>query len=332
MSVNASPTYGRLVWNQFKRQRAACLGLAAIVALLLLALAAPLLAGNRPLVLEQDGELSFPAFSNDPKLKFMDYAALRDDPPKESWVWMPLLVHYGPDETNLFEIREAPGKKHWLGTDDVGRDVLSRLSWGSRISLSVGFVAVGLYVSIGLILGALAGFYGGWVDSVISRCIEVMICLPGLMFIIMVIAFMGPGLFNVMVVIGLIGWPSIARLARAEFLRLRNLDYVDAVRALGCSPARIIFRHVLPNALAPVLVAATFGVASAILLESTLSFLGFGVPEPQPTWGGLLANGRSYVSSWWLTVFPGGVIFVTILAYNVVGEGLRNAIDARLKS
>ena len=327
----ANVSYGRLVWNQYKRRRASVAAAFVVVGLVLMALAAPLLAGYRPLIMKHEGQYRFPALSPASDMAWnIDFRELRDKPPDDFWAVYP-LIRYAPDETDLESIWKPPNEKHWLGTDDVGRDLLARVIWGSRISLSVGVVAVGIYVSLGLILGALAGYFGGWVDNIISRCIEVMICIPPLPLIITALAFMGPGLMNVMLVIGLTGWPSVARLARAEFLRLRHLDYVTAVKSLGCTPPRIMFRHVLPNAMAPILVAATFGVASAILLESSLSFLGFGVPEPQASWGSLLAGGRQSFSSWWLTVFPGGVIFVTLLAYNLVGEGLRNAVDARLK-
>ncbi len=332
MSDALGGSYFRMVRKRFCRQTNAVLGLIIILILVVVAIGAPVIAGSKPIVMKQNGEISFPAFSSNSKYNLIDFSTLRENESEseDTWAIFPLIPH-GPFDTDILSIREAPSREHWLGTDDVGRDVMSRMIWGSRISLSVGLVAVSIYIFIGTVLGALAGYFGGWVDDVLTRCIEVMICLPTLMFLIAAIAFLGPGLFNVMLVIGLISWPGVARLARAEFLRLRNMDYVTAVKALGCSHARAMFRHVLPNALAPILVSATFGVASAILLESSLSFLGFGVPEPNPSWGGLLANGRTYFSSWWLTVFPGGMIFITILSYNLVGEGLRNAVDARLK-
>lgn len=324
-------SYGQLVWRQYKQRPSAVAAVVMVVALVLMALAAPLLAGHRPLIMEQGGQYRFPAFSRSSDMALnIDFQDLRDNPPDDLWAIYP-PVPYASDETDLDNIWTPPNATHWLGTDDVGRDLLARVIWGSRISLSVGLVAVGIYVLLGLVLGALAGYFGGWVDHLISRCIEVMICIPPLPLIITALAFLGPGLLNVMLVIGLTGWPSVARLARSEFLRLRHLDYVSAVKSLGCTPTRIMCRHVLPNAMAPILVAATFGIASAILLESSLSFLGFGVPEPQASWGGLLAGGRQSFSSWWLTVFPGGIIFITLLAYNLVGEGLRNAVDARLK-
>ena len=244
----------------------------------------------------------------------------------------PYLAPYSPTAYDLDSILLAPGKLHLLGTDDQGRDVLSRLIFGTRISLSVGFVAVSIYVAIGIALGALAGYYGGWIDVVISRFIEVMICFPTFFLILAILAFVGPSIYNIMIVIGLTGWTGIARLVRGEFLRLKSQDFVAAAVASGASDARIMFKHLLPNSLSPVFVSATFGVAAAILVESSLSFLGFGVPPYVPSWGGILSESREYMDvAWWLTLVPGFAIFITITAYNLVGEGLRDAIDPRMK-
>ncbi|MEX0726798.1 MAG: ABC transporter permease, partial [Planctomycetaceae bacterium] len=222
---------------------------------------------------------------------------------------------------------------HWLGTDDIGRDILTRMIWGGRVSLTVGIVAVGIYVTIGIIVGAVAGYFRGVWDMVISRIIEVVICFPSFFLILSIVAFLGPSIFNIMIVIGVTGWTGIARLVRAEFLRLAEQEFVLAGRALGYSPWRIIFKHVLPNALAPVMVSATFGVAGAILTESGLSFLGFGITVPTPSWGGILSSGREAIfRAPWLIYFPGTAIFVTITAYNLVGEALRDAADPRLRN
>jgi peptide/nickel transport system permease protein len=203
---------------------------------------------------------------------------------------------------------------------------------GSKVSLSVGFVAVSIATFIGIFLGALAGYYGGKVDVLISRLIEVMICFPTFFLILTVLAFLPPSIYNIMIIIGLTGWPGIARLVRGEFLKQRQMDYVAAAKAVGASDLRIIFSHILPNSLAPVLVSATFGVAGAILVESSLSYLGFGVPPPTPSWGEILSQSKHYIDfAWWLTVFPGAAIFLTVTAYNLVGEGLRDAVDPRLK-
>lgn len=221
---------------------------------------------------------------------------------------------------------------HWLGADSIGRDILCRMIWGGRISLAVGIVAVSIYVSIGVVVGAVAGYFRGLVDTLVSRLIEVVICFPSFFLILTIVAFVGPSIFNIMVVIGVTGWTGVARLVRGEFLRLGEQDFVLAGRGLGYSAPRIIFRHILPNALAPVLVSATFGIAGAILTESGLSFLGFGITIPTPSWGGILASGREAMfSAPWLIYFPGFAIFVTITCYNLVGEAFRDAADPRLR-
>lgn len=221
---------------------------------------------------------------------------------------------------------------HWLGTDALGRDVLSRTIWGGRVSLSVGIVSVSIYVALGILIGATAGYFRGLTDLLISRLIEIVICFPAFFLILTIVALRGPSIWNIMIVIGLTGWTGVARLIRAEFLRLVDQEFVLAGRALGYSPARLIFRHVLPNALAPVLVSATFGVAGAILTESALSYLGLGITIPIPSWGSLLLDGRTSEGvAPWLIVLPGLAIFITITCYNLVGEALRDASDPRLR-
>jgi len=228
--------------------------------------------------------------------------------------------------------KQPPTRKHWLGTDDRGRDVLSRMIWGARVSMAVGFVAEGIAVVIGVLLGAVAGYYGGRIDAIVLRLVEVMLVFPTFFFIITVMAFLEPSIWNIMVVLGLTGWPGIARLVRGEFLRLREQDYAMAARATGLGDLRIMVRHLLPNAMAPIFVSATFGVAGAILVESGLSFLGFGVPPPTASWGEILKQSQSYVDfAWWLVVFPGAAIFITVTAFNLVGDGLRDAMDPRLR-
>ncbi|OLC28142.1 MAG: peptide ABC transporter permease [Acidobacteria bacterium 13_1_40CM_56_16] len=247
------------------------------------------------------------------------------------WAQFP-PVRYSPNEVSLTSVLRPPSAQHFLGTDDIGRDIASRVVHGSRVSLSVGFVAVSIYVLIGVVIGAFAGYYGGIVDIVASRTIEIMLTIPTFFLIITVVAFLPPSILNIMIVIGITNWPTVARLTRGEFLKTKSLEYVVAAQALGASDFRTIFRHILPNSMAPVFVAATFGVASAILIESTLSFLGFGVPPSKPSWGSILSNARQLLpSGWWLTVFPGLAIFLTVTSYNLVGEGLRDAADPRLK-
>jgi len=240
------------------------------------------------------------------------------------------IAPYDPDLPDPRNRLKPPSQEHILGTDSLGRDVLSRLIWGGRVSLKVGFVAVGLATAIGLALGAAAGYYGGWVDSLAMRFCDLMLCFPSMFLILAVIAILEPSVWNVMIVIGLTSWMGVARLVRAEFISLKNRDFTLAAKALGASDLRVIFRHLLPNALAPVLVAATLGVAGAILTESALSFLGLGVQPPTATWGGMLADGKDYLSrAWWLSFYPGLAILLTVLSYNLMGEGLRDALDPR---
>ncbi len=242
------------------------------------------------------------------------------------------LAPYDPDQINLKAVLMPPSQAHLMGTDTLGRDVLSRIIYGSRVSLKVGFVAVGLATLIGLVVGALAGYYGGWVDSGLMRLVDLMLCFPSFFLILAVIAVLEPSIWNIMAVIGLTSWMGVARLVRAEFLTLREREFVTAARALGASDVRLIMRHMLPNALAPVMVSATLGVAGAILTESALSFLGLGVQPPTPSWGNILTAGKDNIEiAWWLSVFPGLAILITVMSYNLLGEGIREAIDPRLK-
>jgi len=328
--------YWAETWRRFRKNRLAMAGMAVVLAMIAAAVLAPLLANNRPLAMKTADGWKFPAFSQYlPEKLDRDYLDTDWSRPEEKWghiekTIMP-PVPFSPDEIHLVEFYEAPSRRHPLGTDDRGRDLLSRLIWGSRISLSVGIVAVGIAILIGIPVGAAAGYYGGLTDSIILRIIEVVICFPTFFLILAILAFLPQSIFNIMVVIGITGWVGPARLIRGEFLKLRQVQYVEAVRALGASNIRTIFRHILPNAVAPVLVAATFGVANAILYESALSFLGFGVPPPTPSWGEAISQAQHFVDAWWLTLFPGFAIFLTVTAYNLVGEGFRDAIDPRLR-
>jgi peptide/nickel transport system permease protein len=247
-------------------------------------------------------------------------------------IFAPFLSPYDNGKTDVSLKLKSPSFQHYLGTDQLGRDVFSRMLYGSQISLSVGFVAVGISILIGILVGAMAGYKGGWVDSLLMRFVDIMLSFPSFFLILTVVAILRPNIYNVMIVIGITSWEGTARFVRAEFLSLRERDYVQAARALGVKDRRIIFRHILPNALAPVFVTASLGVASAILIEAGLSFLGFGVQPPAPSWGNILTEGRTYIfDAWWLTVFPGLAILITVLSFNLFGEGLRDALDPRLR-
>ncbi|MBP1709940.1 MAG: oligopeptide transport system permease protein [Deltaproteobacteria bacterium] len=244
----------------------------------------------------------------------------------------PVIAPYDPGAIDLKNILAPPSAEHWFGTDQLGRDVLSRMIWGARISLKVGFVATGLAILIGMILGAVAGYYGGWIDAVIMRFVDIMLCFPTFFLILAVIAFLEPSIWNIMIVIGLTGWMGVTRLVRADFISLRERDFVRAARSIGANDARIIFIHILPNALASILVTATLGIAGAILTESALSFLGIGVQPPTPSWGNILTAGKDNIDiAWWLSLYPGLAILITVVGYNLLGEGIRDASDPRLK-
>ena len=245
-------------------------------------------------------------------------------------VGAPVLAANDPYKVDISAYRKGPAENHPLGTDSSGRDVFSRLLYAGRVSLSVGLVAVGIYSVIGVILGAFSGFYGGWLDSSIMRLADIVLSFPSLILIITVVSVLGPSIYNIMLVIGLLGWPPIARIVRALFLSLREREFVLASRTVGVSNGRIIFRHLLPNALAPVIVAATFGMASAILLEAGLSFLGLGVQPPTPSWGNMLKDAQSLTvleSMPWLWIPPGTMIALAVLSINFIGDGLRDALD-----
>jgi peptide/nickel transport system permease protein len=247
-------------------------------------------------------------------------------------VFAPVISPHDYKNIDVKNILIPPSSTHFFGTDDLGRDVFSRMIWGARISLAVGFVSVGISTLIGITLGALAGYYGKYVDMIIMRFVDIMLCIPGFFLILAVIAFLGPNIFNIMIIIGLTSWMGVARLVRAEFLSLKEREFVLGAKASGASDFRIIFIHILPNALAPVFISAVLGVAAAVLLESSLSFLGLGVQPPTPSWGNILTDGKSNIEiAWWLSVFPGLAILITVLGYNLLGEGLRDALDPKFK-
>jgi peptide/nickel transport system permease protein len=243
------------------------------------------------------------------------------------------LVPYSPIESTPDNF-SPPSWKHLCGTDSTGRDIAARMLHGARTSLSIGFIAQGIALIVGTALGGIAGYYRGWIDIAVCRFIEIVDCFPQLLLILVVIGlFEGANnMFLIMAVIGLTNWTGLARLVRGEFLRLCSQPFPQAAKALGASDFRVIVHHLLPNALGPILVSSTFGVASAILVESSLSFLGFGMQAPTPSWGDILNEARQYIDfAWWLAFFPGLAILITIMSYNFVGEGLRDAVDPRLK-
>lgn len=251
-----------------------------------------------------------------------------------SAIFAPQIARQDRDRPNMAIVERAPSRDHWLGTDELGRDVFARLLYGGRVSLTVGLVAVSLYLTIGVFLGSIAGYYGGVIDNFIMRVTDVILVIPFFPLALTMAAVLGPSVYNTMIIIGLLGWTGICRLVRGEFLTLRKRDFVEAAVAEGARDLRIIFRHILPNAMAPIVVAATLGVAGAILSEAGLSFLGLGVQQPLPSWGNMLSTAISLkvlLLQPWLWIPPGLIIFLAVLAVNLVGDGLRDALDPRLK-
>ncbi len=245
-------------------------------------------------------------------------------------LFAPLIAPYDPAAINVRDILFPPSWQHWCGTDTLGRDVFSRMLFGARVSLAVGFVAVGIALLVGIILGSIAGHYGGRVDAVIMRLTDMVLCFPTFFLILAVIAFLEPSIWNIMIVIGLTSWMGVTRLVRAEFLSLREREFVLAAYSLGLSSFQLIWRYLLPNAIGPILVSAVLGVAGAVLIESGLSFLGLGVQPPDPSWGNMLTEGKDNIQiAWWLSLYPGLAILITVLGYNLLGEGLRDIFDPK---
>jgi peptide/nickel transport system permease protein len=286
--MRGQPGSGGGTWRRFRRDRAALAALGYLVAAIVIGSFAPLIAADRT-----------------------------------GWV-----VGHSPDSIDLTHRLAGPSPEHWLGTDDLGRDVLSRMIHGTRVSLTIGLSATAIALVLGSFVGAIAGYYGGMVDWIVSRVIEVVLCFPFLFLLLAIVALFKPSLMTIVIALGLTSWTSEARYIRGEFLRIRDMEFAQAARASGATDGRIIVRHLLPNALAPVLVSASFGVAWAILAESALSFLGFGVPLPTASWGSLLAAAEQFLGhAWWLAVFPGLAIFLTVVAFNLIGDRFREALD-----
>jgi peptide/nickel transport system permease protein len=308
--------------------RAALLFVAATIAL---ACAADVVASGLPLAAHLGGRLYvLPALSPPAALRDHELTELRASLGPGDWMLEP-LVPWGPNTQDKgHRALEAPSRRHWLGTDTSRRDVLARLVHGTRLALAVGLGAVAVYILVGTLAGVAAGYFGGAVDMLISRLIEVLLAVPGYFILLAVMALTeGGGAGTIIIVLGLVGWTHVARLTRAEARRVRQLEFVRAAEALGLGSARVLFRHVLPNSLAPAIVTAAFGVAAAILTEASLSFLGFGVPDATASWGGIMHGALVDFGAWWLIAFPGLALFGTVCAYNVLGDALRAALDPR---
>ncbi len=351
--AKASPGFWRETWRRFRRRPTSMGALAFVVFLAIVAVFAPAIAGTRPIVCRYKGRIYFPCMSyfnsswENPifqidgfRKRFSPKTFHEKDP--QSWQVWPLIFQdpyrrvradeWPGQPANPSRNQGHPNRYNLFGTDQEGIDVLAQMVHGATIALLVGFVSMGIATAIGIVLGSIAGYAGGWLDMLFSRAIEVVMCVPTLVLILALLAVVEkPTIWHMMAVIGCTSWTSIARLTRGEFLRLKQMDFVAAARALGAGWFRLIFRHILPNALTPVLVPIAFGVASAILLEASLSFLGFGAPPPNPSWGTLLNEGRDDMTLWWLIFFPGTAIFLAVLAYNLIGEGLQQATDPRLR-
>lgn len=346
-----SPGYWAEVWRRYRRKTLPLIAAGYVILLAVVGLLSPVIAGTKPVVCYYKGRIYFPCmgyfrdrwenpiFTTD-KFRNQYYKNLPKKDP-HSWAIWP-LVFQDPYERLRKDWREGypegrigdqgtPDRFNLMGTTTKGVDVFSHLVHGTRLALLVGFVSMGIAAAIGITFGALAGYFGGPLDMLLSRLIEIVMCIPTLILILALIAILPhPTVWHTMIILGVTGWPGIARLTRAEFLKLKSLDYVAAAKAMGASHLRIIFRHILPNALAPVLVPITFGIAAAILIENALRFLGLG-DLSGASWGLLLNEGRENLKMWWLIAFPGTAIFLTVMAYNLIGEGLQEATDPRLR-
>lgn len=360
--MKPSESYGARIWRKLKGHHSGMAGLVIVVLLALSSFSAPLVANDKPIVASYRGSFYFPALATYVdswvpwqslryELKSLEltegwfplsghYAVLEGRSWKEARAAGELsldlwpLIEWSPTQFDRDSLKKKPGEdpEHLLGTDDQGRDVLSRLLHGTVVAMLVGVIAMSISSAIGITLGLAAGFFGKGIDLVLSRITEIVMCFPVFFLIIAVIAFLEPSIVNIMMVLGFVGWTRIFRLVRGEVLKVRSLDYVAAAQALGLPAWRVMVRHVLPNAISPVFVAIAFGVANAVLAETSLSFLGFG-DTSVPSWGETVMQGRSYVSQglWHLTIFPGLAIFVTLTGFNLLGQGLRDAMDPKLR-
>ncbi|MGC4068174.1 MAG: ABC transporter permease [Polyangiaceae bacterium] len=323
------------VWRQFAARRVNRGAMALVLVLVVVATFADFLASDLPVFLRLHGRVYwFPNLISYGELRVYDCQMLSTSLRSGDFAIVP-LVPWGYNSHDLTQVLSAPSWAHWLGTDSSGRDVLARIVHGTRVSLFVGALSVIVLVVVGVGLGTIAGYFGKALDVVLMRIVEVVHSIPTVLLLVTILSVIAPqgylAVLTMTVVIGLVRWTDVARLVRGEILRVKALDFVQAARAQGASDSRIIFRHVLPNAINPVLVSATFALASAILIEGALSFLGFGIPDDMASWGGLLNEVRGNIEAWWLAIFPGTAIFVTVTAFNVLGEGVRDATDPRLR-
>ena len=331
----------RSLWRGVLGSKRGRIGFGFVVLMLAVWVFGPLLASNQPIVCRYRGQWYFPAvvevFQNrgvgahwiekSVPFNLPQFDAKRELDADEFAIW-PLIPFHEGEQTE--DILAGPSRRHWLGSDELGRDVAARMIHGTAVSVKVGLVSMGIAGVIGVVLGGLAGYRGGWVDFIISRVIETVMCFPVFFMILSILVWFEPSIINVMIVIGLTRWTGIARYSRGEFMRIKNLDYVISARSQGVGNFRIMFSHILPNSLAPILVSVSFGVAAAVLVEAGLSWLGFGVPDPQPSWGNLLKSAYEHLRVAPYLVYPPCVaIFLAVLSYNLLGEALRDAIDPR---
>ncbi len=344
-----SKSFRAIIWHRLKKNRRAMAGLCFVLLMFAVTIFSPLLANDKPIICKYEGKMYFPGIiqifqsrglvdhwikigGDFDKPSFNVKAALEAN--EDNWAIWPLIPfgEYEIDD-NCGCWPAPPSAKHWLGTDHVGRDLASRMIHGTSVAVRVGFISMGIAAAVGIFIGGLAGYFGGWVDIIISRVIEIVICFPLFFLILIIMVWLEPNINNVMIVIGLTRWTSIARYTRGEFIRLKNADYVLAAKSLGFGDLRIMFKHMLPNSLAPVMVSITFGIAAAILTEAGLSWLGFGVQPPAPSWGNILRVATSYLQTAPHLMYPPCIaIFLGVFSYNLVGDALRDAIDPRLKN
>jgi peptide/nickel transport system permease protein len=313
------------LWPRFRRSKLAVGALVYVGIMTLVAALAPLLANRKPLLERTASGWASPAlrdyWSEDPDVDLPGQAG--------EALWR-APIEYSPNTPDSKNRLSPPTREHLLGTDDLGRDIFARLIHGARVSLTVGFLATAIALVVGSLLGAIAGYYGGAADWIVSRVIEVVLCFPFLFLLLGIVALFRPSLITILVALGLTMWTSEARLMRGEILRIREIEYAQAARASGARDFRIILHHLLPNAIAPVLVSASFGVAYAILVESGLSYLGLGVALPTASWGSILASAHEHIDyAWWMALFPGLAIFTTVASFNIIGDRVREALDPR---